>query len=968
MDTKNLNIIEDLSLDELGKALIEALRGKSDPFDTATIVFPSLKMEQWFKAFWLRNQDNVLANIKCQNINSFLSDIIYVNEKNYSLVKSNEIRNQIIKYLPNTNDKDFKKYIYDDNELNPIKLFDLANLLTKLFRQYDEDMFTPTGEQLNIYNYVNNELAKSNLATLRYKYSLKDNFKNYGPIIFFGISKLSKLQQEIIEGYAKEADTYMYLLKDNVDRIGSKYSLITAPSMLREIEAIHTEIANLLKDKENKYSDFLVLSTDITKYENIISRVFKQDNVNFYDIPFSITNRRKDNGDITVILEKLFEISNKGFFTRLDFFEIVNNPLIKQVRGIDDEEVENWMNSIVELNVYRKHKDIDDWEYAKKRLILSKLSDINNINENVVDLTNDEYLPYSNIGFSDDSIVRIVKVIDDLQSWLKNSSNINVASKSNIEIIKSELNKWFSILNDDELETNILYKPMLKEMDSWMELELTNVPIDTLMFALIESSKVSVSTSNTFFTSGVTFTNFDESSILSAKYIFFLGMDNKSIPIVQVKNELDQRPDNKNELEEIKDSFYKQYRNANEHFYMSFVNLDLKTDEEFYPSTLIIELANKVIPKDIKMEEFLSKEKYGFTKKINIDEKRSWSELFTKREYKNREYYYGLLNGNNVNSSANSQYKHEIMKKISISNIARFLEEPLKFKAGILFGSNDELDENIKDEYEPFGLDNLSRSILISEMASDILRGNVDPLNVTQRNRLKEKYNLEHRLPDICDELNESTFEYLFNVASETAKIIKGIHQDFEVVDFNDLELLTQYNGEDVSWLLTSKKPIVRETNGCSRSYSEIKEFKSGKYSDLLTLYVASLRDIAEINDHETYKVTIHRAASATFEVTPDKARELLNKMYALMNDYSDNYFLAINLLMVKRYEFKELRKEVYGGDGTNWNYYNDRAIFDAETQLGYNEEEFIEQRNERIHALLDELILYDVTVKLDEY
>ena len=202
----------DVSLVELGNKLIDQITQRNDPFNTFLIVFSSLKTEQWFKSFWLSNKDEVLMNVECKNINSFLFEIIYTDDAPYSLAKSSDVRDAIIKCLSQPTNQLFKKYINDINEdgtscLDSIKLSDLADLLSKLYSGYDSDMFNPSDEQKVIYDYVNEELKKINKSTLRHKFEIRNSFKKYGEIIFFGINNLTKLQEKIIEEYEKEADT-----------------------------------------------------------------------------------------------------------------------------------------------------------------------------------------------------------------------------------------------------------------------------------------------------------------------------------------------------------------------------------------------------------------------------------------------------------------------------------------------------------------------------------------------------------------------------------------------------------------------------------------------------------------------------------------------------------------------------------------------------------------------------------------
>ena len=53
-------IKESYTLNKLGDELIEIIKNKVDFFSTMSIVFPSSKMQQWFKTYWLKTQSDIL--------------------------------------------------------------------------------------------------------------------------------------------------------------------------------------------------------------------------------------------------------------------------------------------------------------------------------------------------------------------------------------------------------------------------------------------------------------------------------------------------------------------------------------------------------------------------------------------------------------------------------------------------------------------------------------------------------------------------------------------------------------------------------------------------------------------------------------------------------------------------------------------------------------------------------------------
>lgn len=919
-------------LRQLGDELKNIIKNRDNIFNTITIVIPNSKIEQWFKSYWLKTENDILMNVKFVSINEALLNIIDC-EKPFKLISRESLKSLIIKYLSKKEYQDIlptdiRNYFCENgNNINPIKIYDFANKLSQLYLEYEQDQFIISGWQKQLYEIIVEEANSYNLSTVSYTFNNTKKIKVLNnKLYFFGFIEFTKLQETIINEYGIEADILMFLLTQD-NEYKKEYSLSSAPSKLREIEVVHSKICELLKDPSNKYSDFLVLAPDISVYEKTISRVFKQDNINFPDIPYSINDKKRLQTNVYNGLKKLFDIVNKNYYTRLDFFNLINNHDIQESRGITNDDVINWSKSIIDMNVYRNNEVSDDWEYAKMRVLMSKVSGINDVDNNVVEVLDNEYIPYTNISFDDESIIKFVSLIDDLKQWKDIIQNIEFLNNENIILIRNELDKWFSIKDSNGFETNGYYKNVIEILNYWINIDISdnNVPLNVLFYTLLDASVITRFKVGDYFTRGITFSDFDINAVVSSKYIFFLNAGSKELPVQVTKSELDLREYDINQTEKIENSFLIQYQNSENKFYISYINKDLKTDEDFYPSSLIIKLSERC-----KVEEEV----------ISLDETRLWNELYTKKEYKNKNYYLELLDTKEIVDDTNETYNNEIRKTVSLKDMADFLTEPLQYKTKKVFGRDDELEEEIKDEYEPFELDNMNRALLINKIGVDVLVNKKDIDSTDNFNDLKHRFNLHHKLPYINTELNEAAFNDVLVNSKKVVNLIKDkLGDDFETKILDDVLF-----NEPVEWKLSYNKEICFKVNGTSIKYSQIKKLpKEDREDDYLMLYVASLMHVSTLNEN-TYDIQIYRTKERNYSLTPTEAKNLLIDIYNLMIDYSDNVCLPINDFNKGKVKSLQDLITLVKDDMGPWGFFGEKKLFDYDTQLGYTKENFEEK------------------------
>ena len=932
-------VIENSSLSGLGDELIQIIKRRKNIFEKITIVTPSYKTVGWFKAYWLKSNNDILMNIDFVSASDALLNMINV-DKSYRIMKKSHITSIIVKILA-TNIMEFpdiNKYYYSDKfGINANKVYDLSKELTKLFVEYEKDQIVISGWQKKLYDMMIEEGNKLGLSTLSYlfnTYGIKTNASN--DLYLFGFSNLSKLEENIIDLYSEHSKVNRYYLLRN-DNYKGTYNLITAPSKLREIEVIHSKICTLLQNKDNTYSDFLIYAPDINSYEGIINRVFNQDGKEYPNIPYVVNKREKVKTPVSLGLKKLLEIIYKGYYTRSDLVELINNEDVKKARNIKIEDIYTFSKAIIDMNAYRNSGDREDWTYIRNRLISSKIVNVNDIDENILCLIDNTYLPFSNISFDDDTILKFVKAIDDLSFWCNVKKDIEYVNSSNLYIIKEELDKWFSIKDKNGYETNTNYKNILNVFYLFEELKLSEniIKLDILILSLIDSSVITKFGNNECFTRGVTFTDFNPNVILQAKHVFFLDASSNKIPSSIVKSELDLRTNILDNIAIEEDAFNLIHQNATESFYISYVNLDLKTDESYYPSIFINNLKK-------------SNREISFN--VELDEKRNWNEIYTVNAFKNKKYYLGLFETKDndiTDKDTDESYNNEERLVFKLKQMAKFIEEPLSNKCNYLFGREDDLDEKISDEYEPFNINNLIQYGLLEDVSAELLKDKVctssdKVLDKDYLDNLKRRLNLEYKIPNITKEINNYVFD---STIDKSMKLVNYINEmlgnDYDFVNLSE-KPIGNYK------LICDVKASFKQT-GNNISYVEIKKLikKDSTYdSQYLNLYFLALMHVSTLND-DTYNIKLCRGLEKEFAITPKEAINILEDVCDLMSDYKNNIYLPLKSFDSNINKYADLIKDLYSDSKNPWEYYNDSNLFDYETQLGYTSEKFLEKYNE---------------------
>lgn len=763
-------------------------------------------------------------------------------------------------------------------------------------------------------------------------------------------------------------------------------TLTAAPNALREIEALHSRICHLLEKDKVLLGDILVVAPHIQNYKTAIEQVFDQNDQFAADsifpyIPYTIADYSGQRSLTAEALTILFGIWKKGYFSRSDFFSLLHNHLVQTVRGISDEEVFNWSDWVSSLNVYRDRSGKKDWQKAKNRLLLSRLT------EDLVQPSDDSeaFLPFESMTTADsDSLYKFIQIIDDLEGWTAFANKATFNSED-LDTLRTILESWLLMgdnTQDDLYNESLVFQNVVEEIERQKLTAEPEVYSDCFANALFDRSAAVTLHSANILTQGITFANFESNRVLSAKYIFFLGLDSKVFPGTDSNSILDLRKNNEDPKkdkeagdesipEKNKNAFLCQLMAAREGFFISYINKNLQKDEDFFKSSVLknlFETLYKLGPED-------DEDKPPYEEQIIIDEARLWKELYTPREFRNKNNFIKLqenkaLSSEEPESSEEPQTAGEssatdsstgtvLPDRVKISDLKKFLFEPFMFMVEGKLAKDEDSAEEEDTEFEPIFFDRLTQSTLRKkQIISALSQEDQDSF----QSKLFTELKITNDLPDSF--FGKSALHHIFETRGPILEAINALLPEGSSMVFGDSRM----------WLI-KKAPGITEKNwyvtGETVWYN--KDFSQTKVINTLDLnnsenyfggYITALLLIAACPEEE--KTTVYTAnlnvikykkgdatsSTMTFSANPETACLILNKIYKAM--YIDCFhkcapWNTIYQDLNKEDDAEALSFDAFQNSLTDinnngcWTYFSKAAFFDTSTDIGYNEENFSE-------------------------
>ena len=733
-----------------------------------------------------------------------------------------------------------------------------------------------------------------------------------------------------------------------VQRLAAKdhsLSLTAAPSALREMEALHTEVCNLLQGG-TRLDEMIVVSPNLDLYRTAIEQVFnaaKKDSP-FY-IPFTITDYPEKDSLIENAIGNLFEIHQQGYISRPAFFSLVKNPVVQSSLSIDPDYIDAWEQWIVNMNVFRHGGKIreDDWEHCVNQLLLSQVS------ASPFHFNDDGYIPYADIESGNkDSVQKFIECIDSLRKWIAFArEGLDSGDKHNAQQLEKMLSYWVSIPASEERFTN--------EKNIWHKiqnaLDLLNIQFDAgadfISWKIVQQTvkcacKNFRGGSNRLFNGGLTFMKFSVNRTIPAKHIFFIGANASVFPGRKKQNTMDLRtqaarwPGDDSVIDRNCYTFLCQLMSATDGFHISYINRNLQKDEELFPASVVRDLqffiGNSGVP---CAEAFVEK-------KIPLDETRPNEELFTLRAIRNKNSLYQAVTQEAQAETPPAQKPSILPDKVSVREFKLFFDDPFRFQLAksVRLPSIEENPE--KELFEPIDLKPYDKSKLLKEFVHSILNDDFNGYTKTE-----QEWILKRKFPNgifgemVQQKANDMAMDISHKIQSGDFLIPATYQEKREALLNNGAHLWTLTTTLDWYSQLDEHKHIlftVKKSGGSTADFVKM-------YLDaLLMASSSSTKDAMETFFLRIYLCSSDSPQEVSFAIEPAFASQLLEAMFerAFIQKYGKCAPLQLFSDALIQ-SFADYRYKLTCQNGP-WEYFDGKNLFAPEKFSGFSIDNFKEE------------------------
>ena len=378
---------------------------------------------------------------------------------------------------------------------------------------------------------------------------------------------------------------------------------------------------------------------------------------------------------------------------------------------------------------------------------------------------------------------------------------------------------------------------------------------------------------------------------------------------------------------------------AAEGFHISYVNRNLKKDEELFPSSVIRDLqffiGESVCPNSAAFKE----------RKIPLDETRADDELFTLRSIRNK------LNRVFVSPTENQVAQPQELQialpdTVNVRDFKRFFDDPFQFQLSRKVTLPSVENDPEKELYEPVSLNNLDKSILLKDFVQSILDSEKIKDSTTEQEWILKKKIPRGVFGEVA--LNDITAEsaVIFNLISDAFGGKSVAYQEKVEVSLSE---------DSHSWTLRSKLDWHQVmADGTHRLFS----VKSGSVSntDFTKLFLDALLIAAAKQDPDSVTPFELRIFSSKNEVVKkeffiDRKDAVLRLKQIYHRCFVENYRKCVPAKMYDERDvqtFVSYRTKLAGKFGA-WSYFDGKNLFDPEKFSGFSRDNFLNDWNDAV-------------------
>lgn len=898
-----------------------------------------------------------------------LAQLVEINKKaNNGQLKFPKINQNVFLFGFNSLGQSYRKLLCEIAEHTEMHLFLQTN---------DVDLDKSENFLLQKWNMTGN----SNLKL--WKENAKGSFISAGIPVKPENILLKEIQNQIQSNkHDKTKLTELIKLQDN------SITVTGAPSKIKEIEAVHSSICQILKESKNaglkvSYDDFIILAPNIQEYKIPVMQIFNQidkdsdkiekekDAVEFPYLPYIFSDFSGVHSAVEEATKIFISILKKNSLFRTDLFSLLRNPVIKSTRSFSEEELSAWSNWVTNLQGFRNSKyRPDEWKILRNRLLISLLTEEN------FKVNNTIYKPYSDMeSQSNECLFKFIDAVDKLEDWRNNFATKTELNKDDIKKIQDFFAYWFTIPSDNKevvAGEKVVYASIKKEILNQkilLSAGYDTINADSFFMALKDNARGSKGSSSNLYVGGITFSTFTQNRTIPAKYVYLLGLNSNVFPKMDSELSLDLRkklpaqPGDTTVSEMNKQTFLCQLMAAGKKLYISYVNKNLMKDEELFHSSVVDDLQDFIGESNI------------FKKEITIDEVRNWEDLYTQRSFRNKTNFKDLLTPKNTNPTKKKSEIPIPPQRVSIHSLNNFLSNPFIFYAKSIFETKDnEEGENESITYEPLELNIFENKDISDAIIFNILKmlyekaikksGSIQNLEDIIQDKIKENIEELKLKKVIYDDifgqvsalkLKDQIFT-IVNLINSKYEIDKG-KSDFQFEKNTRLFLSFENDDKKVTkWELTGKLcPYCfnkKENTLIVLYHGYSKEIKT---KNKIEAYLTAIAKIAEEYDDDT-PVTVElciisnsgnivRDFKLNKTITSKEAITILNNIYKQMYVESYRKMLLVNNTRETGIitDYENIGKFISAlNEDSDWKYFSQNKLFNPYKDIGIKTDSFI--------------------------
>ena len=614
--------IEDLATELVAELKTERMSKGRFEFLKVAVANPNLG--NWLKMKVLAKEPELSAGIEMPFLTEELERILRDNsEPGLEIVSGRDypllILNILMKdgrdeYVP------FCKYIkeqqYKPGPLTIVsqrearRAVQLANRLGQFIDDYEATDYLPLLEEFKDKSevYRGEQALVEAMKDVKSLRKVFDGVKEVAPkgvpekFILFGHTTLTPIQREMLEWVAKTHEVIWCQPKTEMKPQESvAVRVVGAPGIRREVEMVHENILKAVWDHNEdgkpikkdgiSFSDIAVLVADMPKYRTMIESVFEGRG----QIPYGLIDATTQ--DYSTYLDgflALMDIARYGL-NRERLFAALDNPCVQLGMGFSREDVNAWRKLADCVGGYEGYEAADsdeknvsgkfNWSWALQRLRLGLVAErLDGLELEALD---------------GNSVEKFSEVVETLHRRLSALNGIRVACSSDDERawpstwagrLHGIMDEFLAADTEDSIETKVRAE-IVRALNSLGAIE--GDQSYRLPLAVVENAVSGVECAKGgYLRHGVTIGGLRSLAYVPFKRIFVIGLSEGTLPgkndhsTLDVRNEVENRKDVLR-ADENRARFSAAVSSAREELVLSYPCLDLQTDAELYPSSLV---------------------------------------------------------------------------------------------------------------------------------------------------------------------------------------------------------------------------------------------------------------------------------------------------------------------------------------------------------------------------------------------